>query len=119
MVGAALTGRDIVQGVKRREPDPFAPLQPSPVIRDDPFARAALDATRGATASLESTDTLLRPLAELDPYARTTTAVLVDGAISVEDLLRTARGRGFAAGFAVGAALTAAVASVVWWARMR
>lgn len=109
----------MVRDVKRRDADPFAPPEPPPAIRDDPFARAALDAAKGATAPLEPTDTLLRPLAKLDPDARTTTALLADAAISVEDLLRRARGRGFAAGVAVGASLTAAVASLVWWARMR
>lgn len=108
-----------MQDVKRRAADPFAPPEPSPPIRDDPFARAALDAAKGGTGPLEPTDTLLRPLAALHPDARTTTGVLFDAAISVEDLLRRARGRGFAAGVAVGALLASAAASALWWARMR
>jgi hypothetical protein len=109
----------MVRSVKRRDADPFAPPEPSPAIRDDPFARAALDAAKGGTGPIEPTDTLLRPLAALHPDARTTTAVLLDAAISVDDLLRRARGRGFAAGFTIGALLAAGVASALWWARMR
>jgi hypothetical protein len=85
---------------------------------DDPFARAARDAGERAgrpDPELEQTLTLIGPLAARDPEPAGAGSAeqVVTGSFSFDDLLRSARRRGFAAGVAAGVLAGAAVAAAV------
>ncbi len=98
------------------DPDPFAVPPEHGEIPDDPFARAA-EAADGGEARPEPSAPTPGTLALRDPDAPVEVSgeFRTPGAVSVEDLFRQARRRGFIAGAAVGAAAALVVAGTITW----
>ena len=90
--------------MKTRDPDPSAVPAERAETGDDPFAGAG-PGDPGGLADGERSVTIVGPLAQRDPDARSEDSSEFDltGAASFDDLLRHVRWRGFFAGAAVGA----------------